>query len=86
MKEFTLDHAGTRLTVEFDQSMLFYYRARLIVGDATADERPIFMGSVMLRSADPALRVEAVVGWWGPKKAVLHDEARDQSVSFTRSR
>jgi len=86
MKEFTLDHDGTRLTVEFDQSMLFYYRARLVVGDATADERAIFMGSVMLRSADPALRVEAMVGWWGPKKAVLHDEGRGKIVDFPRSR
>ena len=86
MKRFTLDHDGMRLLVEFDQSMLFYYRARLIVDNAVADERTILMGKVLLRSADPALEVEATVGWLGPKNAVLRDESRQQIIPFAKLR
>lgn len=84
MTSFTLDRDGHQLTVEFDQSMLFYYRARLIVGDAVADERSVLMGKVILRSADPALKVEATVGWLGPRRAVLHDENRLQTIPFEK--
>lgn len=86
MKRFTLNHDGMRLLVEFDQSMLFYYRARLIVDNAVADERTILMGKVLLRSAAPSLEVEAAVGWLGPKSAVLRDEGRQQIIPFAKLR
>lgn len=87
MKHFTLDHDGLHLVVEFDQAMALYYRARLIVEGTVVDERSVFVGKLVLRSPPPrALRVEAAVGWWGPKRATLLDDGRGQAVDFSRSR
>ena len=85
MKVFALEHDGMHLVVEFDSAMFFYYRVRLIVDNAVADERALVGGSVMLRATHPAVvRVEATIGWRGPKKAVLHDGMRQQVVPFEK--
>lgn len=85
MKVFALDHDGMQLVVEFDSAMFLYYRVRLIVDNAVADERALVGGSVMLRATHPAaVRVEATLGWWGPKRAVLHDDRRQQTIPFEK--
>ncbi|GAA1126807.1 hypothetical protein [Arthrobacter flavus] len=77
MKQFSLKHNGSNLVVEFDQSALFWYRARLVVDNQVADERALFLGSARLRATQPdAVVVDARVGWFGPKSVVLAADGR----------
>jgi len=74
MKQFSLNHQGLNLVVEFDQGRLFWYRARLIVNDEVADENSVFWGTTRLRTTSPhPLVVEATAGFLGPKKVTLLD-------------
>jgi hypothetical protein len=83
MKQFSLDHDGMTLTVEFDQGALFWYRARLIVDGETVDERAVLWGTTRLRTTRPVpLVVDAAVGFWGPRGAVLRDGQR--TIAFTK--
>lgn len=82
MKQFSLSHEGLDLMVEFDQGMLFWYRARLIVNNKVADERSVFYGTTVLRAAHShPLVVEATAGFFGPKRVVLREGAN--SIPFT---
>lgn len=83
MKQFSLNQDGLHLVVEFDQGTLFWYRARLIVNHEVADENSVFWGTTRLRAARPhPLVVEATAGFFGPKKAVLHDGG--QAIPFVK--
>ena len=83
MKQFSLKHDNSNLVVEFDQSALFWYRARLVVNDRVADERAVFLGSARLRATEPdALIVDARVGWFGPKSVAL--ATNGQHIPFTK--
>lgn len=83
MKQFSLKHKNSNLVVEFDQSALFWYRARLVVDDQVADERALFVGSARLRATQPhVLTVDARVGWFGPKSVVL--AADGVQIPFTK--
>lgn len=85
MKQFSLDHDGLNLVVEFDQGTLFWYRARLIVDHQVADENSVFWGTTRLRTAQPRpLLVEATTGFLGPKKVTLLDGA--QEIPFIKDR
>ncbi|WP_271800369.1 hypothetical protein [Dietzia maris] len=83
MKQFTLNHEGTNLLVEFDNSPFFWYRTRLIVNDEVVDERSLFSGTTRLRATRPQpLTVDATMGFAGPKKVVLRDGA--QTIPFVK--
>ena len=74
MKQFSLNHDGLNLVVEFDQGTLFWYRARLIVNDEVADENSLFWGTTRLRTTRPrSLVVEAKAGFLGAKKVALRE-------------
>lgn len=85
MKQFSLDHHGRNLAVEFDQGALFWHRIRLIINNEVADERSLFWGTTRLRAnhAQP-VTVDAMAGLLGPRRVVLRDGT--QSVLFTKER
>lgn len=87
MKQYSLNHEGRDLVVEFDQALTFWYRARLIVDDEVVDERHILNGTTVLRSPRPtAIKVKAGVGFGGRKKAELLDEKQGTSIPFAKDR
>lgn len=85
MKQFSLDHNGLNVVVEFDQGALFWSRVRLMINNEVTDERSLFSGTTRLRASRPQpLTVDATMGFFGPRKVVLHDGA--QSAAFTKER
>ncbi|OUZ07259.1 hypothetical protein BHE97_17290 [Aeromicrobium sp. PE09-221] len=86
MKQYSLRHDGRTLTVEFDGGSLFWYRVRLIVDGDVVDERSLLVGTTRLRAGRPtSLAVDATVGFWGPKGAVLISAGElDVNRPFTR--
>lgn len=74
MKQFSLNHNGMNLVVEFDLGTLFWYRTRLIINNEITDERSLFSGTTRLRATRPQpVTVDATMGFFGPRKVVLRD-------------
>jgi hypothetical protein len=52
LKRYAVEHAGRRIEVELDSSLVLLNRLRLFVDGRLADERSIFWGTTRLH-ADP---------------------------------